>query len=78
MSKDFGQGIFEMRLIRDLEKVTNLELAKQQAQEAVDNSLATAKNKAAATAMISKSRNVKSLLFGMTNFSLSHQGLKLI
>jgi hypothetical protein len=78
MSKDFGPGIFEMRLIRDLEKVTNLELAKQQAQEAVDNSLATAKNKAAATAMISKSRSVKSLLFGMTNFSLSHQGLKLI
>lgn len=78
MTRDFGQGIFEMQLIRDLEKITNLELAKQRALEAVDNSHATDKNKVAATAMISKSRSVKSLLFGMTNFSLSHQGLKLI
>ena len=78
MSKDFGQGIFDMDFIKSLEKERNLTTAKEAAFKKIDDSKATDDNKAKARTMVSRSATVIKLLHGMTNFSLSHQGLKVI
>lgn len=78
MSKDFGQGIFDMEFINHVGTIKDVIAAKKAAIEKIDGSPATDKNKKKASAMVHKSRTVTELLFGMTNFSLSHQGLKRI
>lgn len=78
MSKDFGQGIFDMDFINVVAKEKDLTAAKGLAFEKVRDSRATDENKAKANSMIARSASISKLLFGMTNFSLSHQGLKSI
>ena len=78
MSKDFGQGIFDMGFINDISKIKDLTLAKSMAYEKIESTNAADENKAKAKSMVSRSATLSKLLFGMTNFSLSHQGLKTI
>lgn len=79
MTKDYGPGIFSMSTITTVVKTRELQLAKSIAEAEVDaNSTATEKNRIAAKAMILKSRSTLALGTGMTNFSLSHQGLKVL
>lgn len=78
MSNDFGQGIFDMGFINDISKIKDLTLAKSMAYEKIESTNATDENKAKAKSMVSRSATLSKLLFGMTNFSLSHQGLKAI
>lgn len=76
MSRDFGQGIFDMEFINSISKVKDLTHAKSMAFEKIESTNATDENKAKAKSMVSRSATLTKLLFGMTNFSLSHQGLK--
>lgn len=78
MSKDFGQGIFSMDFIKSLERQRDLGIAREAAIKQIDESSATDENKTKARQMISKANTVQKLLLGMANFSLSHQGLKVI
>ena len=78
MSRDFGQGIFDMEFINSISKVKDLTQAKAMAFEKIEGAVATDENKAKAISMVSRSATLSKLLFGMTNFSLSHQGLKAI
>lgn len=78
MSKDYGQGIFDMEFINNISKIKDLTLAKSMAYEKIESTNATDENKAKAKTMVSKSATLSKLLFSMTNFSLSHQGLKTI
>lgn len=79
MSQDFGQGIFMMPMITFVSKQKDLGLAKDYARAVVDDdAVAIPKNKEKARAMIEKSRTVIGLAQGMTNFSLSHQGMKVL
>lgn len=78
MSKDFGQGIFDMEFVNDVANVGDLQLAKSMATKKVDDSKANNDNKRSAMRMIHNSHSLKALTFGMVNFSLSHQGLKTI
>lgn len=76
MSKDFDQGIFDMGFINDISRIKDLTLAKSMAYEKIESTNATDENKAKAKSMVSRSATLSKLLFGMTNFSLAHQGLK--
>lgn len=78
MARDHGQGIFDMTDINLVASMSSLPNAKAIATAAVDRSTATDANKQKAMRMIHNSQTVKALMFGMTNFSLSHQGLKTI
>ncbi len=78
MSRDFGQGIFDMEFINDVASITDLTKAKSMAFEKIESTTATPENKAKAKSMVMRSATHSKLLFGMTNFSLSHQGLKAI
>ena len=78
MSRDFGQGIFDMEFINSIAAVKDLTQAKAKAFEKIESTNATDENKAKAKSMVSRSATLSKLLFGMTNFSLSHQGLKAI
>lgn len=79
MSKDYGQGIFSMPLITSVSKTRDLTLAKNIVLAAIDadeHALPASKEKA--KAMVLGSRTVDRLAIGMMDFSLSHQGLKVI
>ena len=76
MNTDFGQGIFDMDFINNVSKIKDLTLAKSMAYEKIESSIATSENRVKAKSMVSRSATLSKLLFGMTNFSLSHQGLK--
>lgn len=74
MARDNGQGMFTMA---EITAISNMNLAdgKAAAFAIVKASTATEQNKAKANAMINKAFSLKGLLLGMSNFSLSHQGL---
>lgn len=79
MAHDHGEGLFNMTLINEVSKIKELPAAKSMVQFVIDqNSTATPKNIAAAKALVSKARSVHELLISMSNFSLSHQGLKTV
>jgi hypothetical protein len=78
MTRDNGQGIFSMVAINDVATMKSLNEAKGAAYTLIEASAATAQNKKKASDMVSCTASVKALIFGMTNFSLSHQGLKTI
>lgn len=78
MAHDHGQGIFEFSFISRIAVSNNIELAKREAHERIEASSATQMNKTKATGMVNKCRSIKDLLLGMSNFSLSHQGLRSI
>lgn len=78
MSKDHGQGIFTMQLITTISKTRELSMAKSLAEAAINDSTATDANKEKARELLRTSSSLKKLLFGMTNFSLSHQGMKVL
>lgn len=75
MARDNGQGIFTMDFIQKVEKMPFNE-AVQAAIDRINLSTATEANKMKATQMVTKCGSVNRLLLGMSNFSLSHQGLK--
>ena len=77
-SADHGQGIFDMVFINDVNAIKDIIAAKTAAYDKIDASKATDENKRKAKAMVAKAANVKALIFGMTNFSLSHQGMKVV
>ncbi len=74
IKRDNGQGMFTMDFISRCQGLP-FSQALQAAREIVDTSTATDANKQKAHAMINKARTTNALLFGMVNFSLSHQGL---
>lgn len=76
--KDFGPGIFDMEFINEMNELTNTEQIKAKAMDKINASSATEDNKKKARAMIHFANTKTKLLMGMTNFSLSHQGLKAI
>jgi hypothetical protein len=78
MSKDHGQGIFEMSDITLVCSMSSLPNAKVIARAAIDRSTATQANKDKAGLMVAKATSPTKLAFGMTNFSLAHQGLKVL
>lgn len=75
MARDNGQGIFTMDFIKSIERKP-LPDAKVLALDVVNASPATPANKQKATTMLNNSNTLTKLLIGMSNFSLSHQGLK--
>lgn len=77
MSRDNGQGLFSMTLIASLQ-VLPLGQAQEAAQRRVDESTATEANKLKATKAIHTARSTKALMLALSNFSLSHQGLKVV
>jgi hypothetical protein len=79
MSQDFGQGIFTMGTITRVSKCKTLGEAKGIALEAVMSSeTALPKNRIKAERLCHATRSVSELAIAMTNFSLSHQGLKVL
>lgn len=79
MIKDYGPGIFSMSTIETVVKTRELQMAKSIALAEVHlNSTATEKNLALAETMILKAQSTLALGTGMANFSLSHQGLKVL
>jgi hypothetical protein len=77
MARDNGQGIFSMAAINDIAALRNTSEAQKIACAIIEASSANPQNKKAAD-MVAKSSTVKALIFGMTNFSLSHQGMPVI
>ena len=75
MKRDNGQGMFTMDFITQVSRLPRLEDAKAAAHLVIDGSTATDANKEKARSMIFKATSLRSLLLGMSNFSLSHQGL---
>lgn len=75
MKRDNGQGMFTMDFINEVSRIRRLEDAKVEIHKVIDASTATNDNKEKARSMVFKSTSVRGLLFGMVNFSLSHQGL---
>ena len=78
MAHDHGQGIFTMEFIGSIAALKDVEAGRVLALEHIENSSATAQNKLKAVGMVHKSHTLKNLLLGMSNFSLSHQGLKAV
>lgn len=78
MARDNGQGIFAMDFINEVSRMKSIEEAKAAAHKKVDEAVATDANKQKSNTMVMRSRNIRELVFGMTNFSLSHMGLKKI
>lgn len=79
MSQDFGQGIFTMSTITTVSKTRDLALAKSIANAAIDAATtALPKNIEKARSLVLKASSVNRLAQGMSDFSLSHQGLKTI
>lgn len=76
--KDFGQGIFTMPDITAISNMATLTEAKAAAHALIVASAAKPENKNKAADMVFKATTLKKLLLGMSNFSLSHQGLKRI
>jgi len=75
MARDNGQGIFTMDFIGSIQAMPLADASKL-ALEVIELSAAVPSNKTKASAMIQSSRTMKNLMIGMSNFSLSHQGLK--
>ena len=75
MKRDNGQGMFTMDFITTVSRMSGLPEAKGAAHGLIDASMATDVNKQKARAMVANSTSVRTLLLGMSNFSLSHQGL---
>lgn len=78
MARDNGQGIFTMDIISHTAAMDGLESMKESLQVVIDSSTATAANKIKASGMVRASRDKKHLLLGLSNFMLSHSGLKTI
>ena len=78
MTRDFGQGMFTMPEITAISNMATLAEAKEAAYAIIMASTANADNKTKARAMVAKAMSLKSLLLGMSNFSLSHMGLATI
>jgi hypothetical protein len=76
--KDFGQGIFDMEFIHEMNSLSDLNEIKAKCMDKINSSSATETNKKKARAMVQLANTKTKLLMGMTNFSLSHQGLKTI
>lgn len=77
MSRDNGQGIFSMNFISSLQAMP-LSLAQEAARQQASASSATAPNKAKAEKAIQTARSTNALMLALSNFSLSHQGMKVI
>lgn len=78
-AEDFGQGIFNMDFIVTVGKMADIVAAKKLAYEKIDDSKGvTDENKRKAKTMIAKATTIRNLIFGMTNFSMSHQGMKVL
>lgn len=80
MSKDHGQGIFTIAILTKIAERSqaSLDVQKDIASRAILESSATDENKRKATAMVLKATSHRSLMLGMSNFSLSHQGMKVL
>lgn len=76
--KDFGPGIFDMEFINEMNALDSINDIKTAAMAKIDASSANEDNKKRARSMIQLASSKMKLLMGMTNFSLSHQGLKAI
>lgn len=76
--KDFGPGIFDMEFINEMNALDSINDIKTAAMAKIDASSANEDNKKKARSMIQLASSKMKLLMGMTNFSLSHQGLKAI
>lgn len=76
MARDNGQGMFTMEFINEVASVRDLSLAKAKVTAQIDVSGATDTNKQAGMRLVHNSHSFKSLMLGLANFSLSHQGLK--
>lgn len=77
MTRDNGQGIFTMDFITKVESMTFNE-AVLATFDLINTSSATEANKMKATQMVNKAISVRQLMQGMVNFSLSHQGMKVL
>lgn len=73
--RDNGQGMFTMDFINDVSRMKDLAAAKTTVHEVIYAATATDANKVKATSMVFKATSIRGLIFGMANFSLSHQGL---
>ena len=78
MARDNGQGIFTMDFINEIAVLKDLAAAKAKATALIDVSTANDTNKQKAMRMVHNARTCNNLVFGMTNFSLSHQGMKVL
>jgi hypothetical protein len=78
MSQDHGQGIFTMEFINAASRMKSIEEAKVAAHKVVDDATCTDANRAKASTLVMRSRHVRELIQAMTNWSLSHQGLKVL
>lgn len=80
MARDFGQGIFTVQALNTISSMKNKPLVEQKkfAQDIIDASSAVESNKIKATEMVRSAGTHAKLLIGASNFSLSHQGLKVI
>lgn len=67
-----------MDFINAVSRMKTVEEAKVAAHQAVDASAANDANKGKANTMVMRSRSIRELVFGMSNFSLSHMGMKVI
>ena len=76
MTKDFGQGIFTMPFITKIASMKDLSAAKQLAMQEIENASANADNKAKAIKLVRDAKTMVAFAISMSNFSLSHQGLK--
>jgi hypothetical protein len=70
--------MFSMDFITEVSAVKDLSAAKAKVQQHIDASQANDANKRTATTMVYNSHTVKNLLLGMSNFTLSHMGMKSI
>ncbi len=75
MKRDNGQGMFTMDFINEIAGLKDLAVAKAKVTAQVDASKANDTNKQKAMRMVHNARTCNNLVFGMANFSLSHQGL---
>lgn len=73
IKKDRGLGMFNMDNVKAVEKITDINKAKQFVIDITKNSGAKKENIEKAVKMINKARHVKDLMFGMINFMLSHE-----
>lgn len=78
MAKDHGQGIFTMGVIGEIAAAAKepLDAQKAIAFKAIDESGATLQNQLKARGMVQSALSHKSLMLGMANYTLSHQGMK--
>lgn len=75
---DNGPGIFNMTAITFVSQQTDIVLAREYANAMINDSTATAANKTKAQRAVLVSTSPSILAVAMTNFMLSHMGLKVI